>query len=75
MNGFLMGKHSIFQNSKLENFKTLEILQSGRDFFNFLQAITFDTSMLEIKIFYICSILGILQENKESNCHRLIKKP
>ena len=31
--------------------------------------------MLEIKIFYICSILGILQENKESNSHRLIKKP
>ena len=43
---FLMGKHSIFQNNKVENFKNLEILQSKIDFFNFLHAITFDTFML-----------------------------
>ena len=30
-------------SNKVENFKNLEILQSKRDFFNFLQAITFDT--------------------------------
>ena len=29
-----------------ENFKNLEILQSKRDFFNFLQAINFHTFML-----------------------------
>ena len=37
---------SIFQNYKVENFKNLEILQSKRNFFNFLQTITFDTFML-----------------------------
>ena len=41
-----MGKSSIFQNNKVENFKNLEILQSKRDFFNFLQAIPFGTFML-----------------------------
>ena len=41
-----MGKNSIFQNRKVENFKNLEILQSKRDSINFLQAITFDTFML-----------------------------
>ena len=46
LNGFLMGKNSIFQNRKVENFKNLEILQSKRDSINFLQAITFDTFML-----------------------------
>ena len=46
LNGFMMGKKSIFQNNKVENFKNLEILQSKSDFFNFLQAITFDTFML-----------------------------
>ena len=42
-----------------------------------LQAKTFDTfhaSKLKFSK-YICSILGILQENKESNSHRLIQKP
>ena len=29
--------------------------------------------MLAIEIFYICSILGILQESKESNSHRFIQ--
>ena len=45
LNGFLMGKHSIFQNN-VENFKNLGILQSKRDFFNFHQAITFSTFIL-----------------------------
>ena len=36
---FFDGKNSIFQNDRVENFKTLEILQSKRDFYNFLQAI------------------------------------
>ena len=40
---FFDGKNSIFQNVKVENFKNLGILQPKRDFFNFLQAITFDT--------------------------------
>ena len=43
---FFHGKNLIFQNSTVENFKNLEILQSKRDFFNFLQAITFDTFKL-----------------------------
>ena len=41
-----MGKNSIFQNNMVENFKNLQILQFKRDFFKFLQAITFDTFML-----------------------------
>ena len=70
-----MGKKIIFLNKKVEN---LEILHSKRDFFNFLHAITFDISMLVNWSFltvYICSILGILQENKESSSYRLIQKP
>ena len=43
---FFDGKNSIFQNKKVENFRNLEILHSKRDFFNFLQAITFDNLML-----------------------------
>ena len=43
---FFMGKKSIFQNNKVENFKNLEILRSKRDFFYFFQTITFDTFML-----------------------------
>ena len=46
LNGFFMGKNSIFQNNKVENFKNLEIFQSKRDFFNFLQVIAFDKFML-----------------------------
>ena len=46
LNGFLMEKYSVFQNSKVENFKNLEILQFKRDFFNFLWVTTFDTFML-----------------------------
>ena len=41
-----MRKKQIFQNNKVKNFKNLEILRSNRDFFNFLQATTFDTFML-----------------------------
>ena len=41
-----MRKHSTSQKSKVKKFKNLEILQSKRDFFTFLQAITFDTLML-----------------------------
>ena len=43
---FFDGKNVIFQNSKVENFKNLEILQVKRDLFNFLQAITFDAFKL-----------------------------
>ena len=43
---FFDGKNLIFQNNKVENFKNLQILQSNRDFFNFLLAITFDTLKL-----------------------------
>ena len=57
-----MEKNSIFQNNKVENFKNLEILQSKRDFFNFLQAITFDTFMLSngnfLDMFYTGNTTG-----------------
>ena len=43
LNGFLMEKKIIFQIIQVESFKNLEILQSKRDFCNFLQVITFDT--------------------------------
>ena len=46
LNVFLIEKHSIFQNSKVVNFRNLENLQSRRDFFKCLQAITFDTFTL-----------------------------
>ena len=45
LNVFLMEKHSIFQN-KVENFKSLEILQSRRDFLKCRPVITFDTFTL-----------------------------
>ena len=38
-----MEKNSILQNNKVENFKNLENLWSKRDFFSFLQVISFDT--------------------------------
>ena len=44
-NVFLMEKHLIFQNN-VENFRSLEILQSRRDFFKCGPAITFDTFTL-----------------------------
>ena len=43
---FFVGKKSIFQNNKVKNLKNLEILQSKRDFLNFLLVITFNTFML-----------------------------
>ena len=43
---FFDGKNLILQNSKVENFKNLEILPSTRDFCNFLQVRTFDTFTL-----------------------------
>ena len=43
---FFDGKNLILQNNKVENFKNLETLLSKRDFFNFCQAITFDTFKL-----------------------------
>ena len=46
LNGFLKGKNSIFHDDKVKNVKNLEILQSKRDFFKCLQAITFDSFRL-----------------------------
>ena len=43
---FFDRKNPIFQNSKVENFKNLEILQPKRNFSKFLQAITIDTFIL-----------------------------
>ena len=66
---FVDGKSLIFQNSKVENFKNLEILQSKRDFsISFWQWFLIH-SREHIEIFCICSVLGTLQENKESNRH------
>ena len=45
LHDFFMEKSSIFQNNKVENFKNHEILQS-KNFFSFLQTMTFDTFML-----------------------------
>ena len=76
LDSFLIPKNSIFQNKKVENFKNLEILRSKGDLFNFLQKTNFDTFMLEnLNFLHMFYILGILQENKESNSHRLIQKP
>ena len=46
LNVFLIEKHSIFQNNRVENFRNLENLQSRRDFFKCFQVITFDTFTL-----------------------------
>ena len=43
---FFDGKNLILRNSKVKNFKNLKILQSTRDFCNFLQVRTFDTFKL-----------------------------
>ena len=45
LNVFLMEKYLIFQNN-VGNFKSLEILQSRRDFFKCCPARTFDTFTL-----------------------------
>ena len=46
LNVFLKGKHSIFQNNKVENFENREILQSKINFFKYPLAITSDTFTL-----------------------------
>ena len=67
LNGFLMGRNSIFQNNEVENFKDVEILQSQRDFFQFSSGNNF---------WYIHAIeLKFSTYGKESNSHRLIEKP
>ena len=62
LNGFLKGKNSIFHNDKVKNVKNLEILQSKRDFFKCLQAITFDTFTLVtldfLHMFYTGNVTG-----------------
>ena len=59
LNGFLMGKNSIFQNNKVKNFKNPEILRSKGDF---LQAINFDTFRLAnwnfLNMFYTKNPIG-----------------
>ena len=59
---FLMGENSIFTNNKVKSFRNLEILWYKRDFFNFLQAITFDTFMITnwnfLHIFYTGNTTG-----------------
>ena len=63
-----MEKNSIFQNDKVKNFKNLQILQSKRDFFNFLQVITFDLFMLAnwnfLLMFYTGNTTGKLGKNE-----------
>ena len=75
LNVFLMEKHSIFQNNKVKNFKNLEIFQSRRDFFKYIQVITFDTFTLANSNFLHISILGILQEKKILSSRRVIQNP
>ena len=62
LNGFLKGKNSIFHNDKVKNVKNLEILQSKRDFFKCLQAVTFDTFTLVtsdfLHMFYNGNVTG-----------------
>ena len=69
---FFDGKHSIFQNNKVENSKSLEIFQSRRDFFKCLQAITSDTFTLAnsnfLNIFYTGNTTG----KKILSSHRVI---
>ena len=74
LNVFLMEKHSIFQNN-VENFKSVEILQSRRDFFKCHPAITFDTFTLTNSNFQHIYVLGILQENKKLSSHGVIPNP
>ena len=68
LNVFLIEKHSIFQNNKVENFRNLENLQSRRDFFKCLQAITLDTFTLANSNFLCNSevLPQYLQKNETS---------
>ena len=75
LNVFLMEKHSIFQNNKVENFKSLEIFQSRRDFFKCLQAITFDTFTLANSNFLHIFYTGNTTGKKILSSHRVITNP
>ena len=75
LNVFLMEKHSIFQNNKVENFKSLEIFQSRRDFFKCLQAITSDTFTLANSNFLHIFYTGNTTGKKILSSHRVITNP
>ena len=75
LNVFLMEKHSIFQNNKVENFKSLEIFQSRRDFFKCLQAITFDTFTLANSNFLHIFYTGNTTGKKILSSHTVITNP
>ena len=70
-----MEKHSIFQNNKVENFKSLEIFQSRRDFFKCLQAITFDTFTLANSNFLHIFYTGNTTGKKILSSHTVITNP
>ena len=65
LNVFLMEKHSIFQNN-VENFKSVEILQSRRDFLKCRLAITFDTFTSHREIPNPESFITIFGKNENS---------
>ena len=75
LNVFLMEKHSIFQNNKVENFKSLEIFQSRRDFFKCLQAITSDTFTLANSNFLHIFYTGNTTGKKILSSHRVTTNP
>ena len=75
LNVFLMEKHPIFQNNKVENFKSLEIFQSRRDFFKCLQAITFDTFTLANSNFLHIFYTGNTTGKKILSSRRVIQNP
>ena len=75
LNVFLMEKHSIFQNNKVENFKSLEIFQSRRDFFKCLQAIISDTFTLANSNFLHIFYTGNTTGKKILSSHRVITNP
>ena len=75
LNVFLMEKHSIFQNNKVENFKSLEIFQSRRDFFKCLRAITSDTFTLANSNFLHIFYTGNTTGKKILSSHSVIPNP
>ena len=75
LNVFLMEKHSIFQNNKVENSKSLEIFQSRRDFFKCLQAIISDTFTLANSNFLHIFYTGNTTGKKILSSHRVITNP
>ena len=70
-----MEKHSIFQNNKVENFRSLEIFQSRRDFFKCLRAITSDTFTLANSNFLHIFYTGNTTGKKILSSHRVITNP